>query len=30
MRSAIRAEGLSKLFGRLEALAPLDLEVEAG
>jgi ABC-2 type transport system ATP-binding protein len=30
MRSAIRAEGLSKRFGGLEALAPLDLEVEAG
>jgi ABC-2 type transport system ATP-binding protein len=30
MGSAIRAEGLSKRFRDLEALAPLDLEVEAG
>src|SRR6266545_3954749 len=28
--TAIRVEGLSKRFGDLEALAPLDLEVEAG
>ncbi|MDH6522272.1 ABC transporter ATP-binding protein [Streptomyces sp. SAI-090] len=30
MKTAIRAEGLSKHFGDLEALAPLDLEVESG
>ncbi len=30
MGSAIHAEGLSKRFGDLEALAPLDLDVEAG
>jgi len=30
MDVAIRAEGLSKRFGNLEALAPLDLEVRAG
>jgi len=30
MGSVIRAERLSKRFGELEALAPLDLEVEAG
>jgi ABC-2 type transport system ATP-binding protein len=30
MGSAILAEGLSKRFGGVEALAPLDLEVEAG
>jgi ABC-2 type transport system ATP-binding protein len=30
MGSAIRAEGLSKRFGRLQALAPLDLEVQPG
>ncbi len=28
--TAIRVEGLSKRFGDLEALAPLDLQVEAG
>jgi len=30
MGSAIRTEGLAKRFGGLQALAPLDLEVEAG
>jgi len=30
METAIRAEGLSKRFGDLQALAGLDLEVQAG
>jgi polyether ionophore transport system ATP-binding protein len=30
METAIRAEGLSKRFGTVQALAPLDLDVKAG
>lgn len=30
MEAALRAEGLAKCFGNLQALAPLDLEVGAG